>query len=196
MEKTHKAAFLDRDGVINVDKDYLYRIEDFEYEKGALKGLQALQDAGYLLVIITNQSGIARGYYTEEDYKTLEEWMLADLSKRGIHIAGCYYCPHYPQAAIGKYRKDCSCRKPKTGLFYQAAWELSIDFNESIAIGDKERDLSICLETGTKGFLLCKDKTVKGTVQETDASFTVTDWEGICSFLCDANSHSETASGS
>ena len=86
MEK-RKAAFLDRDGVINVDKDYLYRIEDFEYEEGALTGLKTLEEAGYLLIVITNQSGIARGYYTEEDYRKLEKWIFKDLEQRGIHIS-------------------------------------------------------------------------------------------------------------
>lgn len=150
----NKAAFLDRDGTINADKDYLYRIEDFEYIDGAVDGLRALRDMGYLLVIVTNQSGIARGYYTEEDYRRLERWLRADLRAKGVEIAGIYYCPHHPRARIEKYRRDCDCRKPKTGLFHRAAEELDIDLDASLAIGDKLRDLSICKGSGARGILL------------------------------------------
>lgn len=150
----NKAAFLDRDGTINVDKEYLYRIEDFEYLNGAVEGLRFLQDAGYLIVIVTNQSGIARGYYGERDYLRLERWLRSDLEKKGIIVSGSYYCPHYPQAKIGKYRKDCKCRKPKTELFWRAQRELEIDMERSVAIGDKLRDLSICKESSVRGILL------------------------------------------
>ena len=181
MEK-RKAAFLDRDGVINVDKDYLYRIEDFEYEEGALTGLKTLEEAGYLLIVITNQSGIARGYYTEEDYRKLEKWIFKDLEQRGIHISGSYFCPHHPNAAVLKYKRSCDCRKPATGLFYRAAEELSVDLDRSIAIGDKERDLQICRETGAKGFLFRKDG--EADIGESiSGEFTVTDWAGICRYL-------------
>ena len=155
MKKTLRpAAFLDRDGTINVDKGYLHRIEDFDYLDGAAEGMRKLQDLGYALVVITNQSGIARGYYTEDDYRRLTAWMLADLSEKGIHIEGVYHCPHHPEGKVGQYARGCNCRKPKTGLFYQAADELGIDLGKSIAVGDKMRDLEICRETGAKGILL------------------------------------------
>ena len=181
MEK-RKAAFLDRDGVINVDKDYLYRIEDFEYEEGALTGLKTLEEAGYLLIVITNQSGIARGYYTEEDYRKLEKWIFKDLEQRGIHISGSYFCPHHPNAAVLKYKRSCDCRKPATGLFYRAAEELSVDLDRSIAIGDKERDLQICKETKARGFLLRKRGAISIDISGND-DFTITDWAGICQAL-------------
>lgn len=154
LNRLKPAAFLDRDGTINVDKEYLYRFEDFEYLDGAAEGLRQLQAWGYTLVVITNQSGIARGYYTEADYHRLTEWMLSDLAKKGIRIGGTYHCPHHPEGKIEKYAKSCSCRKPKTGLFYRAAEQLGLDLKQSIAIGDKHRDLEICRETGVKGFLL------------------------------------------
>ena len=157
MNGLRPAAFLDRDGTINVDKEYLYRIEDFEYLDGAAEGMRLLQDWGYALVIITNQSGIARGYYAEDDYFRLMEWMLADLAERGIYISGAYHCPHHLAGTVEKYAKSCNCRKPKTGLFYKAAEELGIDLDRSIAIGDKVRDLEICRETGARGFLLSED---------------------------------------
>lgn len=154
----NKAVFLDRDGTINIDKDYLYRIEDFEYKEGVLDVLRILQDMGYLLIIITNQSGIARGYYTEDDFKKLNDWMLADLEKKGIHISGVYYCPHLPNAKIKKYRINCKCRKPGIELFEKAAIDFDIDLDESIAIGDKERDLCICNATKVRGFLVNRNK--------------------------------------
>lgn len=152
-----KAIFLDRDGTINIDKNYIYRIEDFEYIEGAIEGLKLLQDNNFLLVVITNQSGIARGFFSEEQYLELNDWMLNDLSKKGISIAATYYCPHHPAAKIVQYKKACSCRKPGTELFKRAIVELDIDTEKSFAIGDRGRDLSICKATGVKGFLLNTD---------------------------------------
>ena len=150
----NKAVFLDRDGTINVEKNYLYRIEDFEFLPGTIEALKILQDAGYLLIIITNQSGIARGYYTEDDFHILNDWMLDTLKKQGISIAKVYYCPHHPEGIIGKYRVNCNCRKPKLGMFMTAKEDFDLDFNECFAIGDKIRDCSICESTGCCGFLI------------------------------------------
>lgn len=157
MNGLRAAAFLDRDGTINVEKDYLYRITDFEYMDGAVEGLRRLQAMGFLPVVVTNQSGIARGYYAEEDFHRLTDWMISDMEEKGIHIERVYYCPHHPEGMIKRYAKNCHCRKPKTGLFYQAARELGIDFKQSIAIGDKPRDLEICKETEVKGILLSEE---------------------------------------
>lgn len=157
-----KAVFFDRDGTINIEKNYMFRIEDFEYLPRAKEGMKMLQDAGYKLIIVTNQSGIARGYYTEDDYIKLNNWMLEDLRKSGIDIVGTYYCPHHPAAKIDKYKCECMCRKPGIALFEKAISEHSIDVQRSFAIGDKMRDLSICKRyTGINGFLLysevCKE---------------------------------------
>lgn len=173
MKGLRPAVFLDRDGTINVEKEYLYRIEDFEYIDGAVEGIRQLQDLGYALVIVTNQSGIARGYYTEDDYRMLTGWMLADLDRKGVHIEGVYCCPHHPDGKVGQYTRNCNCRKPKTGLFYRAAAELGIDLDRSIAIGDKMRDLEICKETGAKGFLLW------GNVSETAGMACCRNWDEI-----------------
>ena len=154
----NKAVFLDRDGTINVEKHYLYKVYDFEYIDGVIDGLKALSDMGYLLVIVTNQSGIARGYYTEEDYLKLDQWMKDDLEERGIKLAGSYYCPHLPDGVVPEYAVDCDCRKPKPGLFWEAVKDLNIDMDHSFAIGDKERDLSICNESGVMGILLSGGK--------------------------------------
>ncbi len=150
----NKAVFLDRDGTINVDKDYLYKQEDFEYLPGAIESLKRLDEAGFLLIVITNQSGIARGYYSEKDYHIIDEWMKADLLSKGVKIAGSYYCPHHPDAAVPAYRFECKCRKPGTELFWRAQRDYDIDMSKSYAIGDRLRDLAICDESPTKGIIL------------------------------------------
>lgn len=154
---SNKAVFLDRDGTINIDKNYLYRIEDFEYKPRVIEGLRLLQNRGFLLVIITNQSGIARGIFTEEQYLSLNDWMIKDLARKGINIAASYYCPHHPEAVIPQYRKKCKCRKPGIELFEKAIADLDIDQNNSYAIGDRERDLFICVHRKIKGFLIDSD---------------------------------------
>ena len=150
----NKAIFLDRDGTINVEKYYLHKIEDFEFLPGAIEALKMLQDAGFLLIIITNQSGIARGYYSEEDFLKLNTWMLEELKRHDVIISDVYYCPHLPDASIEKYRKTCECRKPKLGMFEQAIIEHNIDLGHSFAIGDKLRDCAICEMTDCQGFLI------------------------------------------
>ena len=150
-----KAVFLDRDGTINVDKDYLYKIEDFEFLPGAVEGLRVLKQAGYALVVVTNQSGIARGYYTEDDYQTLEKWFLDKMNSLGAAVDAIYHCPHLPDASVKQYRMECNCRKPALGMFERAIKELDLDVASSIAIGDKERDLALCKKClDVKGFLV------------------------------------------
>ena len=150
----NKAIFLDRDGTINVEKHYLYKKEDFEFLPGVINALKKLQQAGYKLIIITNQSGIARGYYSEKDFHILNDWMLTQLKQQGVIIAQVYYCPHLPNADVEAYRKDCYCRKPKLGLFQRAINDYHIQLSKSYAIGDKIRDCAICENTACKGFLL------------------------------------------
>ena len=153
-----KAIFLDRDGTINVEKDYLFKIPDFEFLPGVIDALRQLQTAGFLLIIITNQSGIARGYYTEEQYKELNDWMLEELRSHGVNITAVYYCPHHPEAKVEKYRKNCSCRKPKLGMYEQAVKDFNIDLGSSYAIGDKIRDCAICKTTECRGFLIASNE--------------------------------------
>ena len=136
----NKFVLLDRDGVINVEKSYLHKIEDFEYEKNVVEGLLKLRDLGYRFAIITNQAGIARGYYTEEDYLKLQSFIEDDLFKKGIKIEKSYFCPHHPNVS-GKYGIECNCRKPNTGNFELAIKEFDIDVKNSFMIGDKITDL-------------------------------------------------------
>ena len=136
----NKFVLLDRDGVINIEKSYLHKIEDFEYEKNVVEGLLRLRDLGYRFAIITNQAGIARGYYTEEDYLKLQSFIEDDLFKKGIKIEKSYFCPHHPNVT-GKYGIECNCRKPNTGNFELAIKEFDIDVKNSFMIGDKITDL-------------------------------------------------------
>jgi len=131
-----KAAFLDRDGVINIDKSYVHKVEDFEFIDGVFEALKFLQDRGYLLIVVTNQSGIGRGYYSEEDFQILTSYMLKELKKNGIDIAKVYHCPHSPDA-------KCECRKPAPKMLLDAKKEFDIDMQNSIMIGDKKSDIQV-----------------------------------------------------
>jgi len=139
------ALFLDRDGVVNVDTDYLYRIEDFEFIDGIFDLCAAYQARGYLIVIVTNQSGIARGRYSEEAYARLTAWMVEAFDVKGVRIDGVYHCPHHPEVTGA-----CSCRKPEPGMLLQAARELDIDLERSLMVGDKERDIVAAHRAGVK----------------------------------------------
>lgn len=132
----NKALFLDRDGVVNVEKDYVYRIEDFEFTKGIFELCKNYFEKEYYIFIITNQAGIAKGYYTVEDFLKLTDWMTAQFLKNGINIAKVYFCPHHPDIT-----GICKCRKPEPGMILQAVKEFDLDISESILIGDKESDL-------------------------------------------------------
>jgi len=131
-----KALFLDRDGVVNKEKNYLYKIEDFEFLDGVFETCHYFQEKGYLIIIITNQAGIARGKYTEEDFAILTEWMVGEFKKQGIDIAKVYHCPHHPD-----FTGKCKCRKPKPGMLLKAQKEFEIDMKNSILIGDKVSDV-------------------------------------------------------
>src|SRR3989344_4971571 len=146
-----KAVFLDRDGTIVEDKEgYLYETSKLQFLPGAIEGLKLLQQAGYALIIITNQSGIARGIYAEKEYLAFRTEMNAGLKKQGVSIKAEFYCPHHPQAAIEKYRKDCLCRKPKPGMLEQAIAMYHIAPEQSWTIGDKGADIQAGLAAGTK----------------------------------------------
>lgn len=162
----NKAIFLDRDGTINFEKNYLYKINDFEFLPRTIDALKMLQDAGYMLIVVTNQSGIARGLYTERDFQLLTEWMKEQLALKGIYIEKTYFCPHHPKSMLPKYKKECACRKPAIGMYSMAIKELDIDMSLSYAIGDRLRDCAICEVTECRGFLVgaTEDETVRNLV--------------------------------
>jgi len=130
------ALFLDRDGVINIEKNYLYKIEEFEFNEGIFSLCHHMKRLGYLIVIVTNQSGIARGYYSEEDFHHLTTWMLQRFEEEGITIDKVAYCPHHPDIS-----GECACRKPKPEMILSAVKSLNIDISRSVLIGDKLRDI-------------------------------------------------------
>jgi len=136
-----KAAFLDRDGVINKEINYLHRIEDFEFTDRCIEGLKQLQILGYQLIVITNQAGIARGYYTEKQYQILTRWMVNILREQGIELLDVLHCPHHPNGTIKELAIDCDCRKPKPGMMLEAKSRHAIDLGSSIIIGDKLSDI-------------------------------------------------------
>lgn len=129
-----KVLFLDRDGIINIDKGYVYKVEDFVFIKSFLKGIHRFIEKGFSLIIITNQSGIGRGYYSKKDYETLTAFYLNELMNKGIDILDVYFCPHTDE-------DKCSCRKPNDGLIQAAINDYNIDVNKSILVGDKLSDV-------------------------------------------------------
>jgi len=138
---SRKAAFIDRDGVLNEERAFVHRIEDFQLVPGALEALRALQDAGYLRVVITNQSGIARGLYAEADYLALTAQMRERLEVAGVRLDAVEYCPHLADAPLERYRLDCDCRKPKPGMLLKAIRALDIDPRASFLVGDRLSDI-------------------------------------------------------
>lgn len=139
----NKGLFLDRDGVINVEIDYLYKKEDFIFIDGILDLCRHYQSLGYLIIVVTNQSGIARGYYTEEQYQMLTDWMIEQFLQEGIVISKVYYCPHHPEIS-----GECLCRKPNTKMILDAADLFEIDLTQSLLIGDNERDIEAAINAG------------------------------------------------
>ena len=139
-KRMNKAIFLDRDGTLNIDYGYVHEIDNFKFIDGAIDALRELKKMGYMLVLVTNQSGIARGYFSEEQFLQLTEWMDWSLAEQDVDLDGIYYCPHHPEGK-GEYKEDCNCRKPKSGMLLQAIKELKIDPTQSIMVGDKVEDL-------------------------------------------------------
>jgi len=149
-----KAVFLDRDGVINVDHGYVSRSEEFCFAPGAVEGMRLFQNAGYRLIVITNQSGIARGFYTEQDYELLTTHIHTELAHAGVSLSAVYHCPHLPDAAVDAYRRDCDCRKPGPGMIRRAVRDLGIDLSQSILVGDKDSDIAAGRAAGVRACYL------------------------------------------
>ncbi|QKJ22279.1 D-glycero-beta-D-manno-heptose 1,7-bisphosphate 7-phosphatase [Poseidonibacter lekithochrous] len=138
-----KALFLDRDGVINIEKNYLYKISDFEFLDGVFETCRYFQRLGYLIIIITNQAGIARGKYTEKDFKLLTNWMTHKFEIEKVDISKVYYCSHHPD-----FTGECECRKPKPKMLFDAEKDFDLDLRKSILIGDKNSDIEAGINAG------------------------------------------------
>jgi D-glycero-D-manno-heptose 1,7-bisphosphate phosphatase len=116
-----RAVFLDRDGTINEEKDYLHRVEDFEFIPGTAEAIRRLKEAGFLVIVVTNQSGVARGYYTLDDVAFLHDHMQRELETFGASVDGIYVCPHHPVEGVGEYRRECDCRKGRPGMLLRGS---------------------------------------------------------------------------
>ncbi|HON11441.1 MAG: HAD family hydrolase [Fibrobacter sp.] len=135
-----KALFLDRDGVINEDRSYPYLPEQIVFMDGIFDLCRKALDKGYIIIVITNQAGVARGFFTEENVKRLHEWMSGRFREQGVEISAFYYCPYHPKAVLEEYRVDSDCRKPAPGMVLQAIKDFSIDISRSLVVGDKPSD--------------------------------------------------------
>nr|WP_193569152.1 D-glycero-beta-D-manno-heptose 1,7-bisphosphate 7-phosphatase [Serratia fonticola] len=155
------AIFLDRDGTINIDHGYVHEIDDFQFIDGVIDACRELKSMGFALVLVTNQSGIARGKFSEEQFMRLTEWMDWSMADRDVDLDGIYFCPHHPEAVIEEYRQVCDCRKPQPGMLLQAQKELNIDLAASYMVGDKIEDMQAAAAAGvgTK-VLVCTGKPV------------------------------------
>jgi D-glycero-D-manno-heptose 1,7-bisphosphate phosphatase len=162
-----KALFLDRDGVINIEREYVYRREDFTFQDGIFELCRAAQSLGYLLLVVTNQAGIARGYYAESEFLDLTDWMIAEFKERGVVITKVYYCPHHPVRGLEPYRIDSPDRKPKPGMFLRAQADYNVDLEASALIGDKLSDIQAAeaAGVGTKIWLGPPGDYITGTMQ-------------------------------
>jgi D-glycero-D-manno-heptose 1,7-bisphosphate phosphatase len=148
------AAFIDRDGVINRELHHVYRVEDFHVLPGVVEGLRSLAAAGYRLVVVTNQGGIAKGLYSQDDYQHLTQHMRQWFAARGVEFAGVYHCPHHPGGSVMPWAQACTCRKPEPGLLLQAASELDLDLARSVMVGDKVSDVQAAQRVGVGRLVL------------------------------------------
>lgn len=143
------AVFLDRDGTINIEKNYLHSVQDWEWVPGAQAAIKLLRDSGYLIVVVSNQAGIARGYYTSADVITLHLHVREELLEAGAGVDAYYWCPHHPDFGSG-----CNCRKPAPGMLLQAVKDLNIDLAASWMVGDKAIDVQAGLAAGVNSLLV------------------------------------------
>jgi D-glycero-D-manno-heptose 1,7-bisphosphate phosphatase len=159
LSPARPAAFLDRDGVLIEDTGYVFKIEDLKLLPRVSSTLKSLQDRGYLLIVISNQAGVARGYFAEEDVKTFHK----ELAKRvevesGAKIDAFYYCPHHPQGQVPAYTKECDCRKPGIAMLTQAGRDFSIDWEKSFFVGDRSSDIDCAINAKIRGYQILSDQ--------------------------------------
>lgn len=148
MINEKRAFFLDRDGVINIDHGYVHRPDQFDFIEYIFELCHKAVDYNYLLIVVTNQAGIGRGYYTEQSFLALNKWMLQQFKTKGIPIADVLYCPHHPKHGVGQYKKDSFDRKPNPGMLLSAKNKYALDLDRSIMIGDKDSDMLAAKKAG------------------------------------------------
>jgi D-glycero-D-manno-heptose 1,7-bisphosphate phosphatase len=158
MTQLKPAAFFDRDGVINRDHGYVSHPDKFELVEGAARALALCREAGYFIFVVTNQAGVAHGYYQEEAIAALHRHMTTLLEDQGAAIDDIRYCPHHPDARLDAYRKDCSWRKPGPGMILDLAAHWPVDLRHSFLIGDKQSDMEAAMAAGIRGFRFNQDQ--------------------------------------
>jgi len=146
--------FLDRDGTINREVEYLSSPDELELLPGSAEAIRLANNLGFKVIIVTNQSGVARGFFTEETVNAVHDRLLSILESENARIDAIYYCPHHPELGIGKYKTDCSCRKPKTGMADQAIARFNLDPRESYVIGDRVADIELAHNIGAHAILV------------------------------------------
>lgn len=182
-----RALLLDRDGVINVDKGYVSKPEDFELVDGVADLCRHAVDLGYLIIVVTNQAGIGRGIYSEAHFLAFTEWMSDGFRQRGIPIAKVYYCPFHPEFGVGKYKRESTCRKPAPGMILRAAKDFHLDLQRSVLVGDKETDVQAGLAAGVGcNVLYCPESGSRNLSTSTLASHTVTRLADIVPILSES----------
>ncbi len=145
-----KALFLDRDGVVNIEIGYLHRVEEVRFLPGIFSLCRTAMRLGYRLVIVTNQSGIARGYYTEADFETLMFWMRGELRAQGVELDAVYYCPYHPEHGVGEYKREHEDRKPGAGMLLRAQREFGVSLADSVMVGDRCSDIAAANGAGLR----------------------------------------------
>ncbi|MDH1289682.1 D-glycero-beta-D-manno-heptose 1,7-bisphosphate 7-phosphatase [Comamonas terrigena] len=175
MSVKSKAAFIDRDGVINEERNYVHRIEDFVLLPGVIEGLALLRDADYRLIVVTNQAGISRGYYDQAAMEILHNHLRAILADNGIELDAIYFCPHHPQGCINELAIECDCRKPAPGMLLKAARDFDLDLSSSILIGDKLSDIQAGKRAGVGQTVIVKSGHFIDPVTKAQADFIAED---------------------
>lgn len=160
----HRALFLDRDGVINVDTGYVFKSQDFIFNEGIFDICKAAKFYGYLILIVTNQAGIGRGFYSEADFFELMNWVQAEFKGREIEIDGIYFCPYHPTAGVGMYKRSSFDRKPNPGMILSAALDFGIDLKKSVLIGDRDSDIQAANNAGINNRILIGSKSPLGGI--------------------------------
>jgi D-glycero-D-manno-heptose 1,7-bisphosphate phosphatase len=161
-----KALFLDRDGVINIDHGYVHKPEDFEFVQGIFELVRVAKTKGYKVIVVTNQAGIGRGYYTEEQFQALTNWMCNQFELNSGCIDAVYFCPFHPEHGVGDYRRESDCRKPAPGMLLQAQKEHDIDLQTSIFVGDKPSDIAAGQAAGVGTIIYLNDEPMDFNVKQ------------------------------
>lgn len=150
LDRPNKALFLDRDGVINIDTNYTYKIEDIKFVDGIFELAKAAKNKGYMIFVITNQAGIGRGFYSEDDFNVATRFIEQRFKENGSEITKTYHCPYHPEHGVGKYKFDSFCRKPNAGMLFKAANEFRVNLAESLLIGDRESDIEAAINASVR----------------------------------------------